>query len=360
MTYDASRAGKSGAATPDLNDRANYQFARLLPAGNTTVQQLLAPAGPYHVNHFICYFTITGKSFTEAQGLQTAGLLTFAFLRNFCFIFSEHNIARAQIGSRGLDDFDGSQTVEFTIGSNVGTVEHRGIGFLHPDWVAMSARPPVPIDDIEADKSVPLRSFHGDTLKRLWSTEVEKKVISSTGSGKSSSTFQALVAELLPEGLTKLLEAVDLSPRDLSRLLDINRQHFLAGTRSWRVGYDGTRKQFYVETITIERYSCRFYQVADSVHSTRQDVLTLWDNLLNNFVKTEALPPHRFTPVDPPAPLRKLYGYKPSGILNYIMHNAWEFPDVASLKDECKTGKKIPAMKTLKDAHSGLWVHVKN
>jgi hypothetical protein len=357
MDYNSSRNG----AKPKPNDRADPNFARLLASGNTTVQAALPPSGPYHVNHFICYFTIDGETFTDPEGQKTAGILTYRFLKNFCLIFSQHNIARAQIGPRGLDVFDGSIAIEFTIGSNVGTLEHRAMGFMHPDWVAMSSVPPITIAAIDSDQATELKSFHGDTLKRLWSTEVEKKIISEGTTAKSLLDLQKYIVAVLPSPLSTLMLMTDaLNNRaEMYRILGFNRQHFLAGTRSWRVGYDTSRKQFLVETITIERFSCIFYRAMESLHSTRNDIISLWDNLINNVIKTKAFSPYRFTSVPPPDTLTKNYGYAPSSMLPHIRHNAWQYKDLASLLEEFLAKASSPAMKAIRESHSGLHVHLK-
>jgi hypothetical protein len=144
-------------------------------------------------------------------------------------------------------------------------------------------------------------------------------------------------------------------------LLEFNKFHFLAGTRSWRVAYDTNRKEFFVETVTIERFSCWPYEMAEKLHSTRDDILNLWDNLLNNFIKTKVIPGYRFDQVPPPD-LLKNYGYATSPILKEIRHNAWKYPTLKSLLEAFIANPPTAAMpppviKALQ-AHRGLHVHM--
>ncbi len=348
---------------PNPNDRHDDYFALLVPSGNSAAQKDLQPKGPYHVNHFVCHFKVKGATFTDVQGQKTAAILTYHFLRNFCFIFSEHNIARAQYGPRGLSAFDGSKTVEFAIGSNVGTAEHRAIGFFHPDWVAMSSTPPVSIQDLDDVTVKELSSFHGDTLRRRWDTVIEKNLIAVLGGTISLTDRDTYALGLLPRPFDMILQYMKavVDHQKAKNILEFNKLHFLAGTRSWRVGYDTDRKEFIVETITIERFSCWAYEMAEKQHSTRDDILKLWDNLLNNFVKTKAIPGYRFDPVPPPD-IMKEYGYATSPILKEIRHNAWKYPTLKSLLEAFTAKPTTPAMpppviKALQ-AHRGLHVHL--
>jgi hypothetical protein len=348
---------------PNPNDRADTNFALLVPSGHSKAQKALPPAGPYHVNHFICYFKVKGASYTDVQGKQTAAILTYHFLRNFCFIFSEQNIARAQYGPRGLNVFNGSKTVEFTIGSNVGTAEHRAIGFIHPDWVAMSSTPAVSIQDLDDINVKELSSFHGDTLRRYWDTVIEKKLYAVLGGTMTLTSTDTFVLSLLPSPFDKILTYMKVATDyDKARgLLEFNKFHFLAGTRSWRVAYDTNRKEFFVETVTIERFSCWPYEMAEKQHSTRDDILNLWDNLLNNFIKTKVIPGYRFDPVPPPD-LLKNYGYAPSPILKEIRHDAWKYPTLKSLLEafiaKPPTAAMPPPVIKALQAHRGLHVHM--
>jgi hypothetical protein len=365
MSYYGDFGDQKPAAAPEEtnpNDRFDNQFAVLVPSGNSKAQKGLPPAGHFHVNHFICHFKVKGASYTDAQGKKTAARLTFHFLRHFCFIFSENNIARAQFGPRGKSAFTGSKTVEFTIGSNAGTAEHRAMGFFHPDWVAMTSVPPVSITDLDDVKVTELASFHGDTLRRKWSTAIELTILKALASAPSGFT-RYLAPAILPFPFGLLFSFLNEGKLDHAKtFLYYNRHHFLAGTRSWRVGYDTEEKEFFVETITIERYSCWFYVEMEKHHDTRQDILDLWDNLLNNFIETKIMRGYRFEAVPPPDIYRQS-GYATSTVMDHIRHHSWKCPATPTkaqpypLLDPYEARLPVPTVMALK-AHAGLAAHM--
>lgn len=361
MAGSAPGGGNPSGQKPNPNDRADRNFERLLPSGNTTAQQALAPVGPYHVNHFVCYFTIDGETFTAAAGRKLAGVLTCRFLKQFCLIFSQQNIARVQIGPRGLDAFAGSRALEFTVGSNVGTLEHRAMGFVHPDWVAMSSVPALTLDNLDSDQDFELTSFHGDTLKRRWNTELEKKVIKEIAVTRTSTWLETYIMLAFPEPLATILSVGNVANNFAlaSKLFDFNRLHFLAGTRSWRIGYDSSRQQFFVETIAIERFSCAAYLAIEKVHSTRNDIVVLWDNLLNNVIGTKAFGSYRLTAVPPPEALTTSHKYEASKLLKHIRHKAWAYPDLISLQRAFLAKDPPAALTAIKTSHPGLRGHLK-
>jgi hypothetical protein len=76
-------------------------------------------------------------------------------------------------------------------------------------------------------------------------------------------------------------------------LMEVNRMHFLAGRRSWRVD-DGKNFEvdgdvLVVETTAVERFSHRAYVRADTVAGMEKAVPDVWIAMLNNFLKLNGL-----------------------------------------------------------------------
>ncbi|MPZ31310.1 MAG: hypothetical protein GEV13_09990 [Rhodospirillales bacterium] len=76
----------------------------------------------------------------------------------------------------------------------------------------------------------------------------------------------------------------------------VNRLHFLAGRRSWRIGegavFDPDLKDdaIILETAAVERFSSRAYSTADSVIDLQNKVPDICIAFLNNFVDKQGLP----------------------------------------------------------------------
>jgi hypothetical protein len=208
--------------------------------------------GDFHVNHFIGYFQLPITKENHPRNL------TSQFRRRFCNIFSADNIASAKLGG-AKKKFKGLDTVEFIIGGNLGPLVEQVTGFVHSDWVSM-----------QMDKDG--NSFYGTTLKRNW---LEKGEI-----------------VFLLASLTSILNIVNpvtavfalAKHAAASRLIETNQYHFLAGRRSWRVGYDDRRQMYYVDTAALERSSRVEYAAMEITDILRDDIIALWSHLVTNYV----------------------------------------------------------------------------
>lgn len=203
--------------------------------------------GPFHVNHFIGYSSqtlLTPKVKARLAELQQR------FRDDFTEIFSVKNVADANLRPYF---HKGNDTIEFEIGGNDETSKgmyylRQIMGFNHSDWVSMQDHPES-------------RSFYATTLKRNWVTFLEESAISAL--------------ELVDERTAKATEA----------FLEINRHHFLAGRRSFKVGYDEDLKRCYIETAALERSSLEFYDMIERTGLLRPMIVQIWTSLIENFEK---------------------------------------------------------------------------
>jgi hypothetical protein len=233
--------GKAALAGAKSAKKAQWKFTELFITGGV---------GPFHTNHFVGYSGFEKVDPTRAA-LKAARLTTW-LRENFCAVFSEKNIAAA--APYPERKFDGSPTVEFTIGGNLGSSLEKLAGEVHSDWVVMR-------------EDEPSTSFYGSTLKREWLTPVEDNVL----------TALDVKRMLRPKG--KPTPAEDVVTE---RMIFVNQHHFLAGRRSWKVGYDAKLYRFYVETAAFERSSLCEYSVAEESGVLRESVVGLWTNLIDN------------------------------------------------------------------------------
>jgi len=150
-------------------------------------------------------------------------------------------------------------------GMEIGPVEDQvDIAKPHSDWV-------VKIDDNDH------LGFTVQTLKReFWDSDDDTLVKAGT----------TIASFLLPPRMATAALRLD-DP------VEINRMHFLAGRRSWRL-HDG--KNFEVDggvlvlgTCAIERVSHRAYQLADRPLGLEAALIPVWTSMLKNFVKMKAL-----------------------------------------------------------------------
>ena len=190
--------------------------------------------GDFHTNHFIAYF----------DPLQNDLPTIESFYEKFCDVFSKDNIAKVIKSDR---NFEGHPAFKFTLGGNLGRNFQKLIGAYHDDWVAMQ---------MFKDG----KSFYGTTLKRNWHEPVDDTVYN-------------YITSINP-GLNPLAML----------MVEVNKKHFLAGRRSWGLGYDYNLNLNYVETAALERSSDDFYAAIEKTTTDlRQDIIDLWANLLTNF-----------------------------------------------------------------------------
>ena len=182
----------------------------------------------------------------------------------------------------------------------------------HTDWVAK-------IDDNDN------LGFTVQTLKR------EFRDLSEDGPTKAAS-----VALVLANPVLSLLVASDENDP-----MEVNRMHFLAGRRSWRLD-DG--KNFEVdgdvmvlETTAVERFSHKRYVQADSVLGLQAAVPDIWVAMLGNFMRMKTL-------VRVPQPLRP--GWKNKDGVNYYVKSFANFESLAG-DPEFVQQKRLNLFKTL-------------
>jgi len=149
------------------------------------------------------------------------------------------------------------------IGMEIGPVEDQvDIAKPHSDWV-------VKIDDNDN------LGFTAQTLKR------EFRDLLEDGPTKTAGIIGFLINPLL---------AVPFGEDDP---MEVNRMHFLAGRRSWRLddgknfGVDGD--VLVLETAAVERFSHKLYVTADSIVGLEKSVPDVWVAMLNNYVRMKGV-----------------------------------------------------------------------
>lgn len=221
--------------------------------------------GNYHVNHFIGYFNY---SLSPTDALVESFIKVF--YSQFPMIFSINNIADVSL-SKYI--YNGKITVEFKTGGNRNKLVDFYInplnvlmpiipypnllkfgGMLHSDWVSFEMME----DNL---------SFYGSTLKRNWLEDKEKEFIARA--------LSVPVAVGLIDKENALKFAINF--------IEVNQHHFLAGRRSWTVGYNKTLHKWFVETMTIERSSQCEYNVLEKTGALREQIVELWIRLIVNF-----------------------------------------------------------------------------
>jgi len=144
---------------------------------------------------------------------------------------------------------------------NLGTLD-IDIAKPHSDWV-------VKIDDNDN------LGFTAQTLKR------EFRDLLEDGPTKTAGIIGFLINPLL---------AVPFGEDDP---MEVNRMHFLAGRRSWRLddgknfGVDGD--VLVLETAAVERFSHKLYVTADSIVGLEKSVPDVWVAMLNNYVRMKGV-----------------------------------------------------------------------
>ena len=233
--------------------------------GEFTEKNVYEGVGNFHVNHFIGYFTTTKNLYIPSS--KDILIFNREFFNNFGFIFSVKNVSDASLSKH---TYKNKKTVCFKLGGNINKLvnysEYFNIpyfnidklgGIFHEDWVSFEM----------ADNQL---SFYGSTLKRKWVEKLELKLFSQ-------------VAEL-----TKAVGLIDDNYSSVSKFItnfiEVNQHHFLAGRRSWRVGYDEDLNHLYVETLAFERSSLCEYSMLEKTGKLRETILDLWINLILNYV----------------------------------------------------------------------------
>jgi len=207
--------------------------------------------------------------------------------------------------------------------------------------------------DLVAQSDV-VKSFYGDTLIRYWETEFEKSV---DGAAKLRTAW-VLALSAGPIGAIAINLLADWA---IDELIAMNRRHFLAGTRSWRVGYDKVFNSFFVETMAVERFSDSFYEILDGyAFDYHADVPRIWSNLINNYIKRSTYKGRKLI-AKPPAdktfwPQRGGGGYQPSMDINSSIR--FKMASYKPNKANKMTIADAPWAELVLKNHNGLSKHV--
>jgi hypothetical protein len=195
-------------------------------------------------------------------------LLAKDFVNNFPkYVTSKYAEVRKNrdFGSRPTIHFHGFKMMRFVFGGEGSPPEvvDQDVGSPHSDWV-------VKIDDNDQ------LGFTAQTLKR------EFRDLSEDGLTKVGGIMGALISPVL-----SYVAAGWDDP------MEVNRMHFLAGRRSWRLD-DGKNFEvdgdvLVVETCAVERFSHQSYVRADSVLGLQASIPDVWVAMLTNFVRMKAL-----------------------------------------------------------------------
>jgi len=207
--------------------------------------------GNYHFNRYRVVF--------KCPPAETKQSLARDFVANFpAYLTSQYATV-----AKGDRDFESRPTLHFH-----GFKEVVGLDIARPhtDWV------------VKIDENDNL-GFTAQTLKR------EFRVLSEdgpTGFGVAAAIPLVFPAVGLLGGLI-----------GGGYLMEVNRMHFLAGRRSWRLddgkSFEVDGDVLVVETAAVERFSHEAYMRADAVLGLESAVPDIWIAMLNNFVAKRIL-----------------------------------------------------------------------
>jgi hypothetical protein len=222
-----------------------------------TEQPVYNGVGDYHFNRYRVVF--------KCPPAETKQSLARDFVANFpAYLTSPYaTVVKGErnFGSRPTFHFHGFKMVPFPSAVPLRSPPTIDIARPHTDWVA------------KIDENDNL-GFTAQTLKREFMVVSED---GPTGFGVLSIPGVSPLINLLAAG----------DP------MEVNRMHFLAGRRSWRLD-DG--KSFEVdgdvlvlETIAVERFSHKAYMRADALLGLEKAVPDIWIAMLNNFITKRTL-----------------------------------------------------------------------
>jgi hypothetical protein len=265
--------------------------------------------GPWHLNRFrIAFECPTGMS---------KNMLAANFVGRFPqFLNSPYATTEVASGHT----FEGKTTLKFW-----GSLKILGIetNYMHHDWVFQAWK----------DPSI---GFTAQTLKRTFIDPIEDAAV-----GAASTPFAPLIPGVGSIPVVGQAAAAGAG-------VETNRKHFLAGRRSWRLdtmdAFSGNPLEYnsppasgnllMLETVAIERFSDRFYQLGDKVMGLEKTIPPIWISNLENFVRIMGLKART-----------GLWGYARqgwqsagakfptvgSGAVSFFIEN---FPDEASLNND--------------------------
>ncbi len=265
--------------------------------------------GGYHFNRYRVVF--------KCPPAETKQSLARDFVANF----PTYLTSRYATVARGDRNFESRPTLHFHGFKMVPIPNPAERASNHPQLSIDIARPHTDwVVKIDENDNL---GFTAQTLKR------EFRVLSEDG----PTSFAVAAAGIAGARLIDLIAGGDPT--------EVNRMHFLAGRRSWRLD-DG--KSFEVdgdvlvlETIAVERFSHKAYMRADSVLGLESAVPDIWIAMLNNFVTKRIL-------VRVPQRLRP--GWKNKNGIDYYVKS---FDDEASLTGDIEFAqqKRLGLFKTI-------------
>jgi hypothetical protein len=241
------------------SDCQNVQLKEQVMADFTALA-IDSGVGDYHLNRFRIAF----RPPTGIPASIRAQTLASDLIDHFPTYFKSE-FATVEFGNRR---HQGKPTLKFHGYAKVAGID---IAEPHNDWVVRHW----------ADRNI---GFTAQTLKREFTDAGED--------GKAGGGGAAIL--LVPV----IGPAIGLGGAVLSggAAIHVNRMHFLAGRRSWRIGagivFDPELKDdvIILETAAVERFSSRAYSTADSVIGLQKKVPDIWIAFLNNFVSKQGLP----------------------------------------------------------------------
>ena len=191
------------------------------------------------------------------------------------------------------------------------------IAKTHSDWV-------VKVDDNDN------LGFTVQTLKREF-RDLSEDVPTGAGTGAAAFVGSTIVNPV----------AVIIAAARSDNPIEVNRMHFLAGRRSWRLD-DG--KNFEVdgdvlvlETTAVERFSHKMYMQADPVLGMEDALPDVWIAMLNNFLRMNALVR---------VPQRRRPGWQNRYDIDYYVNSFDSFESLAS-DAEFAQQRRLGLFKTL-------------
>lgn len=128
---------------------------------------------------------------------------------------------------------------------------------------------------------------------------------------------------------------------------DLVRYHFLAGRRSWKVGYSNSLKKYYIETVGFERYSLEKFNKTGFM--THPFVIPIWVNLLNNFVERFKLDTEYLNDID--RTMNNLNGYTN---VSDVLVLSKEFKNIDYLSENSEESNRI---KNLIISHKNVYIN---
>lgn len=268
----------------------------------------------YHANQFRTHLRAPRLSGAFDKRVTT---LADDFQAHFCDYFNgEQKPMKLNIGNVHIDatkSFNGHAGLRFVIDTNLKWL----LGDIHSDWVAIIKQ-----QKQNAGRKL-VKGFAAQTLRREFGEPVDDK-IRTLGRVVSGGGYIT----------TALIGALPVSPfmdvtvkYGVEYVIDLNKNHFLAGRRSWVVGLVDTtvsepklaasKKKarttvtgqkttyvadpiFFLETAAVERYSHAAFQLAEGgpglLVNMRKAINTVWLTQLGNFLSKESRVPVIATP----------------------------------------------------------------